>query len=220
MGRRKRAPMLTIAVSNLKGGVGKSTIALNVASTLHHAGHKTLVVDLDSQGTCRAWASVAADAGRDGPPVVAVDGRSLRRDLPRIASGVDVVVLDTPPRIGAEVRAAMLVADLVLLPITPGAADVWALRETVDVFEEAKGLKPELVARIVLNRAGRTALSTVTKQAIQDLAIPALDASLSERVAFGEATARGQGVVQYEPEGKAAAEVAKLVKEALGALES
>lgn len=210
--------MFTIAVASLKGGVGKSTVSLNIASTLQDAGHKVLIVDLDSQGTCRAWASVAADAGRDGPPVIAIDGRSLRRDLARIAAGVDVVVIDTPPRIGAEVRAAMLVADLVLMPITPGAADVWALRETVEVFDDALTIKPELVARIVLNRAGRTALSSVTKQAIGALSIPALDSVLSERVAFGEATARGQGVVTYEPDGKAAAEVSKLVKEALAAM--
>ena len=210
--------MLTIAVCSLKGGVGKSTITLNVASTLHRAGHKVLIVDLDSQGTCRTWASVAADAGRDGPPVVAVDGRSLRRDLPKVAAGFDVVVIDSPPRIGAEVKAAMLTANLILMPVVPGVADIWALKETIAAFEEAQVMRPELVGRVVLNRAGRTALSTATKKAIGGLSIPALAAVLGERVSFGEAMAQGQGVIDYEPKGQAAGEVSKMVKESLGAV--
>lgn len=212
--------MLTIAVCSLKGGVGKSTVVLNLASTLHRAGNKVLIVDTDTQKTCLTWSAVAADRGFDGPPVVAVDGRSLRRDLPRIANGVDVVLIDTPARIGTEARAAMLAANVVLLPVVPGAADLWALKETVTVFDEAQAMRPELLARVILNKAGRTALSTATKRALAGLPVPALDAVLGERVSFGEAMAKGQGVVDYEPNGKAAAEVAQLVKATFGVFEA
>lgn len=209
---------LVLAVANLKGGVGKSTVALNLAATLHHAKHRVLLVDTDQQGTCRSWAAVASEAERDGPPVVAVDGRSLRRDLDRVSERFEVVVLDTSPRLGAEVRAAMIVADLVLLPVVPGAADVWALRETLAVMEEARGLRPELRAGVVLNRASRTTLTGVTRTALEELEVPVLGA-LGDRVAFGEAIAQGLGVVTYAPASKAAGEVEELMRAVLKAVD-
>ena len=61
----------------------------------------------------------------------------------------------------------MLVADIVLLPVVPGAADVWALQETLAVLEDARGLRPELIAGLVLNRADRTTLAGMTREAIK-----------------------------------------------------
>lgn len=206
---------LVIAVVALKGGVGKSTICLNVASCLHRARHPTMLVDTDSQATLRSWASRGAESGYDGPPVVGIDGRTLRRDLDRICGGFEVVVLDSPPRLGSEARAAMLVADLVVLPVTPGAADVWALQETLTVLEDARSLRPELQGAVVLNRADRTTLTASSRRALAEMPVPVLVPTLGNRVAFGEATLAGQGVVDYAPDSPAASEVKALVAELL-----
>jgi len=212
--------MLVFTVASLKGGVGKSTIALNLASVLHVAGHQVLLVDCDSQGTCQAWRAVGAEAGVDGPPVVAVDGRSLRRDLPRVAKGFDVVVIDGPPRLGAETRATMLAADLVLLPVTPGAADAWGLQETIKVLEEAQAMRPELRAAIILNRMDRTTLARVSREALAGTGVPMLEQTpLGSRVAFGEATARGMGVVHHAPNSPAAEEIEALTRAVLALVE-
>lgn len=205
---------IVIAVANLKGGAGKSTVALALATTLHGAGHRVLLVDTDSQGTARAWAAVAADAEHDGPPVVGVEGKSLRRDLERVARGFDVVIVDTAPRLGAEVRPALLVADLVVLPVVPGAGDVWALRTTLDVIDEARDARPDLRVGLVLNRATRTALSSITATSLEATGIPLLG-SLGDRVAFGEALAAGRGVIEHAPGSKAAEEVTELVRTVL-----
>lgn len=211
---------LTIAVSSLKGGVGKSTISLNLAACLHRAGHRTLVVDADPQGTCRTWAAKAAELGHDGPPVVAMEGKTLRRDLERVAKGFDVVVIDSPPRMGVEARAAMVAADFVLMPVTPGGADVWALRETIAVLEDARQLRPELRAAVVLNRADRTTLAKLTAAAIDGLDVDMLDSTLSNRVAFGEATLGGVGVVDYAPDSEAAREIRRFTKAVLAMMET
>lgn len=210
--RRMYTRTLTLAVSSLKGGVGKSTLTLSLATCLHVAHKRAIIVDVDPQGTCRAFASRAADSDRAGPPVVALDAKALRRDLQKIAKDFDVVIIDCPPRMGAETRAAMLVADLVICPTIPGAADVWALQETLDVFAEAKALRDELRAVVVLNRARRTTLTTLTLGALGELDVRVLEASLHDRVAFGEAMLAGQGVVDYAPAGAAAFEVRKLTK--------
>ena len=207
---------LVLVVAGLKGGVGKSTIALNVACALHRDGRRTLLVDADSQATLRTWAAKAAEAELDGPPVVGLEGRAFRRDLERVSAGFDCVVVDSPPRMGAEARAAMLAADVVILPVVPGGADVWALRSTLDVLDEVRGMRPEIRACIVCNRTDRTALATMTREAVGESGdVPVLDASLGARVAFGEATLAGQGVVDYAPRSTAADEVRELVRAVL-----
>jgi chromosome partitioning protein len=212
------AVALTLTVTGLKGGVGKSTLALNLGSCLHRAGHRTLLVDSDSQATLRTWAAKGAEQGYDGPPVVGLDGRTLRRDLEHLARDFDVAVIDSPPRLGTEARASMLVADLVLLPVVPGAADVWALKETLTVLDDARGLRPELPAAIVLNRADRTSLAQLTREAVSGLNIAVLESTLGARVAFGEATLAGQGVIDYAPTSPAAEEVQALTREILRAI--
>jgi chromosome partitioning protein len=209
---------LVLSVVALKGGVGKSTVALNVGSCLHRSGHRTLLVDADSQGTLRAWAAKGAEAGWDGPPVIGLDGPALRRDLERVAAGFDLAIIDGPPRLGSETRAAMLVADFVLMPVTPGAADVWALRDTLALLEDARSMRPELAAAIVLNRADRTTLAALTKSAIGSMGVPVLEASFGARVVYGEATLAGKAVVDYAPDSPARLEVEAVTAAALKAM--
>lgn len=209
---------LTISVCGLKGGIGKSTIALNLGTCFHRAGHRTLLVDADPQGTLRAWAAQGTEAEYDGPPVVGLDGKTLRRDLERVAQGFAVVVIDAPPRMGAEARAAMVAADLVLLPVTPGAADVWALRETLTVLDEARGMRPELAAAIVLNRVDRTGLAGALRETVSELGVQPLETTIGSRVAFGEATLSGKGVIDYAPASTAADEARALAAAVLKAI--
>lgn len=211
---------LIISIANLKGGTGKSTIALALATTLHNAGHKVLVVDSDSQGTCQQWAARASDLGHEGPPVVAMDARALARDLRRVVEGYAVAIVDTPARLGPSARAAMVAADVVVLPVSPGAADVWALQETIEIFEEARALRADLRAVVVFNRADRTTLARVAREALRDLNVPLLEAQLASRVVHGEAMLAGRGVVEYAPRSKAAQEAEALTAAVLGAMEA
>jgi chromosome partitioning protein len=201
----------TVATVNLKGGVGKSTLATNLATCFHRAGHKTLLVDADYQGTARTWASMAKDAS-DIPPVVAMDARNILKDLPRVGADYEIVVIDTPARLGKEARAAMLSADLVLIPVGPEPADVWALDETIDVLEEARALEPELRARVVFNRADSTSLSALVERKLADFGIEVLAATLGNRVVVGKAMLNGSGVASYAPTSDAATEMMALFK--------
>ncbi len=204
---------LVIAVAALKGGVGKTTMAINLGTCFHRAGHRTLLIDTDPQSTCRIWSEKGSDANYDGPPVVSVSGKSLRKDLAAISHGFDVVIIDTPPRMAVEARAAMMVADFVLMPITPGAADVWALQETVDVLDDARSMRPDIRSAIVFNRRDRTVLSRMAFTAVEEMNLPIFETAFGNRVAFGESVLAGQGVIDYEPESTAAIEATALAKE-------
>ncbi len=203
-----------IAVATLKGGVGKSTVSLNVATCLHQSGTRVLLIDTDNTTrTLRKWAKKADELGHEVPPVVSIDGQMLRRELERVSSAFEVVIIDCAPNDDGETRSAMLAADLVLMPVIPGGPDVWAVQETIAVLEQARGFRPEIKARLLFNRADRTALSRTAWQAIEGMKIQALVATLRQRVAIGEATLTGTAVVSSEPSSDAAREVRRMTKE-------
>jgi chromosome partitioning protein len=203
---------LTIAVANLKGGVGKSTLTIHIASFLAQDGHKTLIVDADPQGTCRTWAARASENGHTGPAVAGIEGKTLRRDLPQISAPYDAVIIDSPGKLGVEARAAMLTSHLVVLPICPGPADFWALSETMNVVEDAKGLRPDLRFGVVFNKADRTALTRTIRSSLDRAGVYLFETTIGNRVAFGEATMMGRGVTDYAPDSEAAREVRRLTR--------
>ena len=210
--------MLTIATCGLKGGIGKSVITVELATALHAAGHRTLIVDADAQASCALWAAKAAELGHAGPPVVAIAGKTLRRDLAQVTQGFDVVCIDSPPQLAHEARAAMLVSDLVLLPCGPSAVDLWALAETIKALADARDMRPELRAAVVFNKATKTSMSRAAEKALETMPVAVLDARLGYRVAFPEAWWVGQGVTTHAPSSDAAREVRSLVRAVLAAV--
>jgi len=225
-GKLARAPslsylfrMITLAVSGLKGGAGKTVVATNLAAALHRSGHKTLLIDLDAQATASTWAARAAELGNDAPPVVAITGSAVRRDIERIGAAFDIVVLDSPPRLGVESRTAVILADVVLLPVSPGVADTWALQSTLAVLDDARSLRPELRAGLVLNRWDRSSLAASARTALEQTELPVLGV-LGSRVAYGEAMAVGLGVIDHASKSEAALELRRLVRATMASLSS
>jgi chromosome partitioning protein len=123
---------MIIGVLSQKGGVGKTTIAINTAATLALRGRRVLLVDADPQGSSLAWSSA-----RDRDPLFPVIGMakpSLHRDLPTIAEDYDVVVIDGAPRVNELGRSAILASDTILIPVQPSPYDVWAAALTVQLI--------------------------------------------------------------------------------------
>lgn len=201
--------------ANQKGGVGKSSLAIATAAELTARGRKVLLVDSDPQGSARTWAAVANEAGHPTPTTVAMDANLHRPgQLDAMAASFDVVIVDTPPRHGDTMRAALMVADVVVVPCGPSAMDAWALAESLDLISQASTLRPELKACVVLTRkVGRTAIGSSARETLEGCGLPVLNTETHYRVAYQEAPALGLGVVQHAPNTPAAAEVIALVDE-------
>lgn len=212
--------MRTIAVLNQKGGVGKSTIAQNLAAAAHLAGKRVLVIDLDKQGTSLDWfVARKEDSKLAGLRVMKADSsRTFSAVKIREASqGFNFVLLDGSPRLSEVARAAAVAADLVLLPIQAATADLWAAQETSEMLTEADGMREEIgkkpVRRLfVINRAKTNAVAA--REAPERLAAlgKVSDVVVHDRIVFSYAMALGESVLTTEPDGASAEEIRKLYK--------
>ena len=209
---------MIVALLNQKGGVGKTTLALHLAGRWAGKGRRVLVVDADPQGSALDWSEQRASLGH--PRLFGVLGlprETLHRELPAIAEGVDHVIIDGAPRIAGVARSALLAADLILVPATPSPLDGWASAEMLLLLDEARVFRPDLIARMVLNRcAARTVIARETAEAMADQEPPVLSARIGQRVIFAEAAASGQLAYELDPGSLAAAEIAALAAEIEG----
>lgn len=203
---------MIIGVLNQKGGVGKTTLTINIAATLAKAGYRVLVVDADPQGSALAWSS----AREREPlfPVVGMAKPTLHRDLPEVARDYDMVVIDGAPRVNDLGRAAILASDIVLIPVQPSPYDVWAAADTVSLIREAQQFKPNLKAAFVVNRKiANTAIGRDISDALAQIGdVPVLPQGLRQRVIYAESAGQGLSVIEVAPDGEAAREIAALVK--------
>lgn len=205
-----------VAVLHQKGGSGKTTLAVNLAAAAHLEGLSTLLLDMDVQGSALDWSATRPEGSRlSGLAVVKADKALKPARLAEITRGREVVIIDGPARQRDVTASAALVADVVLVPITPGPFDFWAASETLSTLDYADELREQLgrdkARRVfVVNRATTgTLLARAAQQEIEKSG--AICAGVvRQRVAFGERAARGESVFGCYAAKDAAEEIAHL----------
>lgn len=208
---------MIITFASLKGGSGKTSLSVHLAHVIALSKKRVLLVDADPQASASNWAAARDDVSPF--PVVGIARNTLHRDLPELLTSYDHCVIDTPPRVSALARSAILASDLVLIPVQPSSYDVWAASETVQLLEEAYAFKPELKAAFVINRKiTNTAIGGEIEEALKDYPVPILKSVIAQRVAFAESSS-GYTVLESQPSGAASNEVKRLAKEILEFME-
>lgn len=206
---------MILSVLNQKGGVGKTTLAVTIATALARQGRRVLLVDADPQGSALDW-SASREEGTALFPVVGMPKNSLHKDLPAMASDYDMVVIDGPPRVNDVARSAILVSDLVMVPVQPSPYDVWAAEEIIKLLDEASVFKERLKSVFVINRKiVNTAIGRDVAEALAGYPLAVLKSHICQRVGFAESAASGKTVLETDPKGQASREIEALVSELL-----
>jgi len=205
-----------IAVLNSKGGSGKSTISTNLAGAIQLDGHSVIIADSDPQGTARDWRRVQ-DEDSDLPGVVGIDRPTLEKDTKEIDHAFDFIVIDGAAKLQEMIVSAVKAADVILIPVQPSAADIWAVSEMVEVIKTRQEItdgRPK--ACFVINRAiVGTNVAGEVDEAVDAYGIPILNARTHQRIAFVEALAEGSTVVHNAKGSKAANEIITIKNELL-----
>ncbi|NDY95051.1 AAA family ATPase [Wenzhouxiangella sp. C33] len=186
-----------VTIANQKGGAGKTTVTMGVAGTLGLRGHKVLVVDADLQATASRWAC-AADEGQPFPVAVtglAAAGAKLHREVRKFLNDYDYVLIDTPPAMESSApQSALLVSDLVLVPVIPSPADLWSAQGILAIIEGARVVNESLRAFLVPNMVTHTVLGRESVEALAEFGLGVTETSLGHRTAYREAAIEGNTI--------------------------
>lgn len=202
--------MRVLALVGNKGGAGKTTLAINLASALNQR-QPTLLLDADPQGSSLQWRDIAAE------PLLEVEDGSV--DLAKRleeAVGYHYCVIDCPPSVqSAHTRSALRLSQMALIPVQPSPLDLWASVHIEAEVEQARLDNPGLRAMLVLNQVEpRTRLSQQAHAALGELGLPVARTTIRRRVAHRNAVLQGRSVLQMGSRGiEAATELQALIEE-------
>jgi len=207
-----------IGVIQVKGGAGRSTLSTNLAGELSKVG-KTVLIDGDMpQGTSMSWFTVRQEAAATDDLVskLKTDTATTHKELVSKVEqhqDADFIILDCPPRIAEMTRAALVMADLCLVPVGASVAEIWATSDVLALVEQAKKVRPVDVRMVWTRHRPHTKLAKeLTAMATQELGLPILKTALALRVAYQEALGSGLTVAEM-PDANAKAELQSLVAE-------
>jgi len=204
--------MTIISMISEKGGVGKSTLAVNLAAEAARAGNKVLIVDMDNQKSATLFGnnrSTRADEANLAPiTIVSHDGKDIK-SLERLCSMYDLAVIDAPCKGHVPMRAALMLSDLAIAPFGPDDIELCTCATLIDILNEIKVVNRDLVAYSILNREYPDKPSVEAKNELRSLSeygLPYLDVSIVRRKAFARAFTDGLSVVEAAIDAKAASE--------------
>lgn len=206
--------MSVICLLNQKGGVGKTTLALNIAAAFALDGDPVLYVDADPQSTALDWSTI-----RQQPPlfnVVSMPRNTLHTQLPTLGANYRWTLIDGPPLAGDVAKSAILASDLIVIPLQPSGADKWSAEKILDLITEARFYKPHLNAVMTVNRnIVGTAIGKKFRDGLENdyPQFPVLKTQISQYVAFADALTTGSTVLELEPKSSAAKQIVSLASE-------
>ena len=196
--------MKTVAIISQKGGAGKTTLALHLATSSALAGRNTAIIDLDPQASAANWGDRRT---AELPVVLSAHASRLGHEIKRVEEMEgDLLIIDTAPHSDSAALEAAKAADLILVPCRPAILDIEAISTTLDLVRTTG--TPIFVVMNAVAPQGNEAAEAA--EAITGLDVQVCPHQLRQRVAFSRALISGQSAEEFEPGGKAAEEAARL----------
>jgi len=207
---------MIITVGNSKGGVGKTTLALNIAVARALSGRDVWFIDGDRQGTGQIALTIRAE--NEVAPFIAVaqyaDGSTLRQQVKQTGNKFDDVVIDVGGRDSTALRSALMLTDALIVPFAPRSFDVWSFSDMSHLIQEAKSIRGDFPVYAVLNNADIS--GSDNEEAIEAIheypELTYLNAPIKRRKSIATAAGQGLSVLEYTPKDpKACDEITRLV---------
>jgi chromosome partitioning protein len=193
---------MIIVFGGVKGGEGKSTLACN-AAVIRSSKRDVLLVDGDKQATATDFTLIRKETrlGQTGYTAVQLRGTALRDEVKQLALKYEDVIIDVGGRDTVEQRCALAVANVYAVPFCPSSFDLWTLEQVAELVEEASAFNPNLHALCFLSRAdSRGKENEAAIEVAQEIsALTFIDAPITNRKIYRDASASGLAISEYKP---------------------
>lgn len=210
---------MIITLGAEKGGVGKTTLAVNLAAQRTLEGHDVLLVDTDLQISASFWSQRRDETGLQ-PRVACIQkfGKGLQAELRDLATRYEDILVDVGGRESVELSSSLVVADRAYIPIQASQFDMWTLDRMDELVATAMGFNPDLQAYVVITRASPNPQVTEVQDVIERIQeyeyLQIAEAIIYERIAWRKSIREGRAVSELTPaDPKANAELKRLYDE-------
>lgn len=197
---------MIIVCGGIKGGSGKTTVSSNLAVMLAMQGKEILLVDADEQGTASDFASMREEGGfLPKLTTVQLQDTAVRTEVRKMVEKYDHVVVDTGGRDTTSQRAALTIADMLLIPFVPGSFDIWTAEKVDKLVEQCKAVNEHLQAYSFLNRADHQGVDNEeSAEILSEMKHVSFwsDVRLGSRKSFRSAGGKGQSIVEWRGENR------------------
>lgn len=201
---------MIIVVGGIKGGSGKTTVATNLAVIRSTEGHDVLLIDADDQETSTDFTIIRNERRPDGAGYTSIKltGPAVRTETLRLAGKYEDIIIDTGGRDTTSQRAALTVADFLLVPFVPRSFDVWTLEKVSSLVGEMQAANSDLQACTFINRADpRGQDNDEAAEVLRETEMLSfIETPLGARKAFSNAAAAGLAVTEIKPQDPKATE--------------
>lgn len=205
---------MKIGITNLKGGVGKTTLSINLAVCLAHMGYRVVIVDTDANQSSLSWYCARDESLPEVTVVCTPDPRVLKRTVDQMKANYDIVIIDGTPNLSEMNTRIIMAADILIIPTRPGAHDYRSMKEFMTRLDQVRELQ-EVYAYFLINEYdARLVLHRNLRESLETYSVPLLSSMLKSRTAYNECSYNGTGAYEYTDR-KAKNEVIGLTSEIL-----
>lgn len=202
-----------ITIAQQKGGAGKTTLAIHMATALLQMGYKVTAIDIDPQASLSHWFDQRVRKFGDdftGVKLIRTSGWKINSEIISLKNKTDFVIIDSPPHIESDAKSAIRAADLVVVPMQPNPTDIWATKATIAICEEENANYKVLLNRVTPNSKLAESARKQFKNTFKNI--------LSNRVLFASSIQDGRSATEIQPKSPASNDMKAIVKEALNTL--